>query len=154
MSGDNDSSTNNPQEQNSEDWLKAAADWWSEALSEAGAGFRRRLDRDAKRPRKPAAEPVPPTDFDRHFQEHVPAKLEPFIRLGAYMVRLELEEFSTAHDRVMRVARKYGALHLSDAAFFELDSWIDRQLLACIDEPPPDGVVTPEQLARIVREAP
>lgn len=153
MSGDNDSSTNNPQEQNSDDWLKAAAEWWSEALHKAGADFRARLDRDAKKPRH-APEPTPLTDFDRHFQEHVPAKLEGYVRLGAYMVRLELEEFSLAHDRVMRQARKYGAMHLSDHAFFELDSWIDRQLLACIDEPPPDGVVTPEQLARIVRETP
>lgn len=150
---DNDSSTNNPQEQNSEDWLKAAADWWSEALSEAGAGFRARLDREAKKPRKPV-EAVPLTDFDRHFQELVGPRLEGYIRLGAYLLRLRLESYAQAHHRVMAVARSLGAMRLSEPALFALEDWIGSQLLAGLDADAPEGVVTPEQLTRIRREVP
>lgn len=153
MNGEHDSSPAYPQGQNSDDWLNAADSWWSQALSVAGAGFRARLDRAAKKPRK-AAEPARLTDFDRDFFALVEAKLIPAVKLGAYMVQLELEDFGCAHARVMAIAGKYGARHLSDTAFFQLDSWIDRALLAMVDEPPPEGVVTPEQLRRIMREVP
>lgn len=109
-------------------------------------------DRLLSRPARKEPPPEPITDFDRTFQEVVPAKLEGYVRLGAYLVSLEIESFTEAHARVMRIARKYGAAHLSDTAFFALDSWIDQQLLACIDEPPPEGLVTPAQLDRIRRE--
>lgn len=150
---DNDSSQNNPQVPPDDDWLKAAADWWSAALSVAGKDFRARLDRDAKKPR-PAPDPAPLTDFDRHFQEHVGPKLEGYIRLGAYLLRLRLENYTDAHGRVMAVARSLGAMRLSDPALFALEDWIGSQLLAGLDAPPPNGVVTPEQLARIMREVP
>lgn len=152
MTSHDDASANDPQVPNDDEWLNDAARWWSSALSKAGAGFRRRLDQDAKR--RTAPEPIPLSDFDRDFQELVPAKLEGYVRLSAYLVSLELETFEVAKRRVMRAARKYGALHLSDQAFYELSSWIDQQILACIDEPAPDGLVGREALARIMRECP
>lgn len=93
-----------------------------------------------------------PQPFDQHFQRLVIPKLEPAVRLGAYLVQQGLEEFTQAHQRVIDWARTYGAAHLSDAAFFELDSWIDLSILAWIDEPPPDGVVTPARLAKLTGE--
>lgn len=152
MNGDNDSSTNNPQVPPDDDWLKAAADWWSQALSEAGADFRRHLDADAKKPPKPAPEPPPENNFDRHFQEHVGPKLLNLITALAPMVEHNLYSFSEARTAVWRIARQRGADHLSLAAEIELEDWIASELAARLDDPWPDGVVKPERLARITGE--
>lgn len=93
-----------------------------------------------------------PQAFEQDFQRLVIPKLQPFVRLGAYLVQQGLEQFTEAHQRVIDAARKYGASHLSDQAFFDLDSWIDQSLLAWIDEPPPAGTVTPARLAKITGE--
>lgn len=148
---DNDSSTNNPQEPVGDDWLKAAADWWSAALSKAGAGFRARLDREAKKPVAPV-EPVPLTDFDRHFQELVGPKLLNLITALAPMVERDVYSFQEARSAVWRIARKHGANYLSDTAQTGWLDWIDCEILARLDDPWPDGVVTPEQLAWLTGE--
>lgn len=155
MRGDNDSSPIDPQVTSDDapvnNWLKEAHVWWSLALAEAGSGFRARLDSLAKQPPK-ARQEAPLTDFDRAYQEHVPAKLEGYVRLGATMIGLGLESFTQAHTRIMRVARKYGAGHLSDGAFWALDSWIDQALLTWIDQPPPEGIIGPAQLRQLTGE--
>lgn len=148
---DNDSSTNNPQDQNSEDWLKAAADWWSGALSEAGAGFRARLDAEAKRPAKPVR-PTPVTDFDEHFQELVGPKLLNLITALAPMVGREVYTFQEARAAVWRIAWKKGAAYLSDTTQLDWLDYIDCELMARLDDPWPEGVVTPERLAHITGE--
>lgn len=148
---DNDSSANNSQALADDDWLNSAAEWWSQALSEAGAGFRRRLDAAAKKPPPSVAGTAPLSDFDQDFFALVEPKLTGTVRLSAYMAGKGIESFSNAHVRVMNVARRYGAMHLSDTAFFALNSWIDRALLAMLDEPPPDGVISLERLAAITR---
>lgn len=156
---DNDSPSNDSQASNAppgdDAWLNEAAAWWSEALSVAGKGFRDRMDADAKREReKPAQARIPDsfTQFDLTFQKIVPAKLEGYIQLGAYMVGQGLEDFSDAHWRVMQIARKYGAGYLSEPASRILDDWISQQILACIDEPAPLGLVSPDRLAEITGE--
>lgn len=148
---DNDSSTNNPQVPPDDDWLKAAANWWSEALSVAGARFRARLDRNAKKPR-PANDPVPLTDFDRHFQKHVGPKLLNLITALAPLVERNLYSFQEAHSAVWRIAWKKGAAHLSDDAQPGWREWIASELVARLDDPWPDGVVRPERLARLTGE--
>lgn len=141
MNPHDDASANDPQAGNNDTFA---------LLNEAD---RRRIwERLAAQPAVIPRKPTPLTDFDLDFQALVPAKLEPVIRLGAAMVGWELESFSCAHQRVMRVARKYGAMHLSDAAFWALDQWIDQQLLACIDEPAPEGLISPDRLAAITGE--
>lgn len=148
---DNDSSQNNPQVPQDDDWLKAAADWWSDALQVAGKDFRRKLDADAKKPR-PAPEPTPPTNFDRHFQDLVGPKLLNLIVALAPMITHNLYSFSEARTAVWRIARKSGAEHLSLAAEIELEDWIASELVARLDDPWPDSVVTPERLASITGE--
>lgn len=148
---DNDSSTNNPQEPVGDDWLKAAADWWSDALQVAGKDFRRKLDADAKKPR-PAPEPTPLTDFDRHFQELVGPRLLNLITALAPMVERDVYSFQDARSAVWRIARKHGANTLSDTAQTGWLDWIDSELLVRLDDPWPDGVVTPEHLTRITGE--
>lgn len=146
MSDDHDSSANNSQVTSGEDpgFFSLLSDKDRAAI----------WDKLLKRPTRQEAPPAPLTEFERDFQAIVPAKLEGYVRLGAYMIQLGIESFSEAHDRVMRIAHKYGAGHLSDAAWCALDAWIDQQILACVDEPPPEGLVTPAQLERIRREVP
>lgn len=148
---DNDSPANDSQASSNDDWLKTADLWWSQALSEAGAGFRARLDVWAKKPAQAVESASPVTDFDQDFQALVGPRLEGYVRLGGYLVSLGLESFSDAHDRVMGVARRLGALHLSDGAFWALDTWIDQALLQAISGPAPSGVISPERLADITR---
>lgn len=150
---DYDSASHHPQDASDDapddNWLKAAADWWSEALSEAGAGLRARLDAQAKIP-KP--DPGPLTDFDRHFQELAAPRLAPYVRLGSYLLGAGLEDYRCAYQRVMDKASDLGAMHLSDTAFYALRDWIGSQLLAGIEAGPPEGAVSVEQLAEITGE--
>lgn len=148
---DNDSSQNNPQVPPDDDWLKAAHDWWSLALADAGRAFRARLDRDAKKPR-PANDPVPLTDFDRHFQQHVGPKLLNLITALAPLVERDLYDFQEAHSAVWRIAWKKGAAYLSDDAQSSWREWIASELVARLDDPWPNGVVKPERLTRITGE--
>lgn len=155
MSGDSDSSTGFPQDQNSDDWLKAAAEWWSGALSEAGTDFRARLDQDAKKP-PPAAESKPISRaqrrFDADFSRIALPKLLNLITGLAPLVRLDVYSFSEAWTAVWRCGERYGLTHLSDAARDELDSWISRELLTRIDDPLPPGLITPQRLRQITGE--
>lgn len=137
---DDDASTNNPQ----------AEPRFFELLSDQDRAAI--WDRLLRRPARPDPEPAPLTDFDRTFQELVPERLEPVVRLGATMVGQGLETFSLAHNRVVRHAWKYGAAHLSETASLALDSWIDQALLTWIDQPAPDGVIAPEALAKLTGE--
>lgn len=103
-----------------------------------------------RRRKAPVAAPL--SEFDQDFFGAVEPRLQRYVRLGAYLVSLGLESFSAAHARVIRTARKYGALHLSDTAFLQLDSWIDRALLAMIDADPPEGVVGRAFVGRLLQE--
>src|SRR5262245_37611556 len=47
------------------------------------------------------------------------------------------------------VGRKHGATHLSPAALDDLIDWVDLQLLAHLDLPPPPGWITPTKLQQI-----
>lgn len=131
----NDSSTNNSQAPLSDNWLNEAADWWSKALSDAGAGLRARLDAEARRtrPKRPRSEPDF-TDFDRHFFTLAGPKLDTVIACEACAVACDLQSFGEAHAWVMHRARKHGATYLSEAALIALDIWISQELASIISE--------------------
>lgn len=128
MSGDNDSSTNNPQGQTSDDWLKAADSWWSQALGVAGAGFRARLDALAKRERLEAPERVSPELFNAH----VTPDLAAAIRNWACFVRLDMATYAEAMDGALAFAWRRGAWGLNAAHFADLQDWIHETLAAAI----------------------
>lgn len=149
---DNDSSKTYPQGPSHDDWLIDAANWWRQALRTGGAEWRARLDKEARdwlRDARPRDELTP---FDLDFMREVCPRLTGHIRFGATMVGQGLESFALAHRRVMQVALDLGAAHLSDAATWDLDDWIDHAILAWIDEPPPKDLITPDRLAEITGE--
>lgn len=125
---DNDSSTNNPQVPPDDDWLKEAADWWSEALSEAGAGFRRRLDRDARKASTNAPEQVDPTLFNTH----VTPDLEAAIKGYASFIRLGMADYQEAFDHVRQFAWRRGGWGLSPDHWDDLLHWIHDRLGSAI----------------------
>lgn len=112
MSGDNDSSQNNPQDQNSDDWLNAAGQWWSDALSVDGAGFRARLDAEIRAQAKPKASI--PTAFDAHFRQHALPKLEFWARYLGKRIAQKDWDYTWCHDVLVREALSLGASDTSD----------------------------------------
>lgn len=94
----------------------------------------------------------PQAPFDEHFQEHVGPKLELALRFSASLLHWELETFTQAHARVMQIAHRYGAAHLSDDAQMQLDHWIDQQLLSLVDAAPHEALISPARLAKITGE--
>lgn len=125
---EHDSSPGYPQEQNSDDWLKAADLWWSQALSAAGAGFQRRLDGLARRGSVEAPERVSPDLFNAHVTDD----LQVVIRSWACFVRLDMAGYGEALDACLAYAWRRGAWGLSAVHFAELQDWIHQQLSLAI----------------------
>lgn len=125
---DHDSSPNNPQAQNSEDWLKDAADWWSQALAVAGAGCRARLDAQARKGEADRPERVSPELFNAHVADDLLAVIKGF---GCF-IRLDMADYSEAMDSCLAFAWQRGAWGLSAAHFADLQDWIHEQLAATI----------------------
>lgn len=121
---DNDSSTNNPQEPVGDDWLKAAADWWSDALQVAGKDFRRTLDADARKAAADAPEQVDPD----HFNQHVTPDLEAAIKGYASFIRLGMADYQEAFDHVRMFAWRRGGWGLSPDHWDDLLHWIHDRL--------------------------
>lgn len=132
--------------------LHDAAIWWSDALQVAGAGFRARLDMAAKHRLRDAREDGSYTDYDRDFFREVCPQLNGYIRLSAYLVGQGLETFSQACARVMAVATQRGAWNLSPGADYDLREWIDNAICACVDEPKPKDLISPERLVVLTGE--
>lgn len=144
---DNDSASNNSQVTNQEErFFSLLSD------KDRAAIWDRMLAKAARSQGSGGEAPSGLTEFDQDFFAQAEPKLAGYVRLGAYMVGKGLETFTLAHRRVMRAALKYGAEHLSEAAFCQLDSWVDRAILACIDEPAPEGVIPVERLREISGE--
>lgn len=127
---DHDSSTNNPQVTSDDDWLNDAAAWWSEALSKAGAGFRARLDAQAKQAQPEA---VPEQVNPEHFNAHVEADLLAVIQAWACFVRLDMAGYAEAMDACLGYAWRRGAWGFSSQHLAELQDWIHDQLSAAIE---------------------
>lgn len=128
MSGEHDSSPNNPQALCDDDWLKAAEVWWASALSEAGKGFRARLDAQAKREPGWVAEQVSPELFNQHVEADLLAVVQGF----ACFIRLDMADYSEAMDSCLAYAWRRGAWGLSAAHFAELQDWLHDQLALAI----------------------
>lgn len=140
---DNDSSANDPQGPGHDDWLNAAAAWWSQALSEAGGAFRARLDAQA---RIPAPDPPPMTGFDLAFQEHVGPRLLRLVTAIAPMMAADVYTFPEARRAVWREAWRNGAGYLSDGAQSGWLDWIGSELITRSSEPWPEGLISLERL--------
>lgn len=91
--------------------LHEAALWWSDALQVAGAGFRARMDANAKEP--PAAPPVP-REYARHFRQLALPKLEFWARYLGKRVITQGWDYGWCIDVLMREAIAIGAAHLAD----------------------------------------
>lgn len=131
MKSDNDSSTGYPQVTSDDDWLNDAASWWSQALSEAGAGFRSRLDAEARLAQADAPERVSPDLFNLH----VTPDLAAVVRAWACFVRLDMAGYSEALDGCLAYAWRRGAWGFSAAHLADLQDWIHDQLSLAIDPP-------------------
>lgn len=92
--------------------------------------------------------------FDQDFSRHVTPKLLNLITALAPMVALEVYGFDEALSSVWRVAWRYGAAQLSALAQEQLDDWIAREILARVDDPIPEGLVTPQRLEAITLSPP
>lgn len=88
-----------------------AALWWSDALQVAGAGFRARMDANAKEP--PAAPPVP-REYDRHFRQLALPKLEFWARYLGKRITTQGWDYLWCMDVLMREAIALGAAHLAE----------------------------------------
>lgn len=125
---EHDSSPAYPQAQNSDDWLNTADSWWSQALGVAGAGFRRRLDAEAKRERVQAPERVSPDLFNAHVTDD----LQVVIRSWACFVRLDMADYAEAMDACLAYAWRRGAWGLSAAHLADLQDWLHQELARAI----------------------
>lgn len=108
-------------------------------------------------PRHPShGDPKPITksqrDFDRHYWHHVGPHLLKLIEGFAPMITMEVYTFSEAWEQIWKAAEDRGSMHMSEPELARLHDWIDHQLLARLDAPTPEGVITPERLRRITGE--
>lgn len=90
--------------------------------------------------------------FDQDFSRLVSPRLLRLIIALAPLVQLDVYDYREACAAVWRVARRHGAMQLSDTAQEDLDDWIGRELLARVDDALPAGLVTPERLTAITGE--
>lgn len=116
---DNDSFPINPQDQNSDDWLKAA-----------GAGLQARLDAQAKLARVDAPERVSPDLFN----VHVTPDLDAVIRAWACFIRLNMADYTEAIDACLGYAWRRGAWGFNPAHLADLQDWIADTLRDAIGE--------------------
>lgn len=123
-----DTDPNNPQEDLDNDWLNEAAVWWSQTLSEAGAGLRARLNEEAKQTQPETPERVSPEDFKRYVQ----ADLHAVIRSYACFIRMEMSTYEEAYNSARLYAWRRGAWGFSDRHLTELQDWIHDALAAAI----------------------
>jgi hypothetical protein len=79
--------------------------------------------------------------FAANFREHVTPRLINLAKAEAYCIAHNVETFHNAHRIVMAYARKYGALHLSRAAYDDLD-----ELICCTLA---DGIEAEETKGRV-----
>lgn len=100
----------------------------------------------------PQSYPRPRCEFDRAFLFHVWPRLNEAATFGGALVHYNLELFSDAVARVMAVAVRCGATHLSRATFDELESWAASLVLDAVEAKPPAWLISPDRLARITGE--
>lgn len=112
------------------DWLDEAAEWWSQALSEAGSGFRARLDEEAKRTQPQTQEQVSPEDFKRYVQ----ADLHAVIRSYGCFIRMDMSTYEEAYNSARLYAWRRGAWGFSDTHLTELQDWIHDALADAIKQ--------------------
>ena len=83
---------------------------------------------DSARAMVPVARDMRHGTFAEHFRVHVAPCLERLCQVQGGFLALGVVDFKDAYDAILRAASSCGALHLSDAIFEDLESWICIQL--------------------------
>lgn len=71
--------------------------------------------------------------FAIHFRQHVIPRVRRLAIAEAFCVVRGAEDWTGAFDSLMAYARRYGAMHLPEHIFYELDDWLSATLLEEID---------------------
>jgi len=90
-------------------------------------------------------------EFEQHFEQLVGPKLVGLVTAYAYMVQVGVCDFSDAVYSVWGYARRMGAGFLPEAAADAVLDWISDELVARIDDPPGEGVLSPAGVEILLR---
>ena len=142
---EHDASAHHPQDPNDELWAIAGAE-----LRRLAALWPKRAPLD--NPPSPAKPTASQRRFDADFARLASPRLLVLVSGYAPLAQLEVYQFSAACGALWRAALARGANQLSEAAQDDLREWLARELLARLDDPLPERLITPERLAAITGE--